>query len=215
MQNFNLTDDADTTWKASITNLAGTILLVLFIISASIISGLASDVSGIKAFTEGIMGGFESTFLLFLFLIPLWIASLLTAAAIGALLRLFFQVDDAFEKTLCFLAKTIVITGYLLVILGTPYRAIEIIENHRLAPPQIHYDKCRTKKKKSVYIPGPNVCMDGWTSTSEGQGTCSHHGGIRSSGTSVEVLQYPFSHDQCVKKAQEISWINAPIVRKD
>jgi len=215
VQNFNLDNDADAAWKVSIANLAGPVLFFLFIVSSSIISGLASEASGVKAFTEGLMGGLESTILLFLFLIPLWIVSLLTAAVISVPLRHFFQIDKAFDKTLRFIANAIVIIGYLLVVIGTPYRAIEIIESHRLTPPQIHYDKCRTKKKKSVYIPGPNVCMDGWVSRSEGEGTCSHHGGIRSSGTSVDVLQYPYSHEQCVKKAQEISWINAPIIRKD
>lgn len=62
---------------------------------------------------------------------------------------------------------------------------------------------------KSIFIGSGHkvrgsICRDGWFSTSQGSGTCSHHHGVR---RKVDTVIYDKTEDESKKEAEEISWL--------
>ena len=59
--------------------------------------------------------------------------------------------------------------------------------------------------EKSKYKFNGAICNDGWTSHSQGRGTCSHHKGVNNYFYKGD---YSKTIDECREEALKISWIH-------
>ena len=72
--------------------------------------------------------------------------------------------------------------------------------NKRLTPGQMLAEQIHKKLK---YNFNGDICNDGWTSHSQGRGTCSHHDGV---DYYFYKGEYSKTIEECRKEAEEISW---------
>jgi len=61
------------------------------------------------------------------------------------------------------------------------------------------------ESKKNRYQFNGSICNDGWTSHSQGRGTCSHHNGVDYEFYKGDYIK---SLEVCVEEAKKISWID-------
>lgn len=101
------------------------------------------------------------------------------------------KIKDFIANYFVLIIIVIVVVGYYL---GPP-----IIE--RLTPVDTLAEKIHEKSK---YKFSGAICNDGWTSHSQGRGTCSWHGGV---DYYFYKDEYSKSIEECQEEARQISWI--------